>query len=168
MSQDQVYEFPGVGAVGGDPANPPVGSPLDALRAELAEDLTRDEPTETYPITARDGWAVRYSTAIDHELLRAWQRASVDGKTIDELALALKILAGQCRAIVFQDADVTDNGEPCVFYSPPILELTGTGRPVDAIRKLYRFDAAVQSTANAVLGAAGYGDEATPVDPTRR
>lgn len=161
----------------GDVEAVPAASILDALRAELATDVTEAELVIEVP-TRRDT-AVRFSTEVAWEELTAWRkrasskglRSAANPEGVDLLRLAAIVVANRALAIVHKGTDVVgSDGEVLTFAHPELHAMTGADRAVDAVRAFYGRDGHVQTAAGMVLDAAGYGDELTEVDdadPTR-
>lgn len=150
---------------------PPATTPLDDLRAELAEEVGA-EPL-TLPVPARPRYSVRYSTDVDGELLSRWTKASKDRHApngVDELSLACRILANQAIGVLRDGDELLDEGKPLRFRSRAFLDILGVGSPTEAVRKLYGRDGHVQAAALEVLRSAGYDDDAlataSAADPT--
>lgn len=155
----------------GDPEK--LATPLDDLRAELTAELAR---YETFDVDGRPGYAVRYDVDIEHPKLGLWRKRAKDTTQpdgLDELKWAATILAAQAVAVVRHGVDVFVAGDHGVaFNDPELRSILDVGRAIDAVRKFYGRDAAVVTTAYAVLNAAGYGKEAIRSeddgeDPTR-
>lgn len=148
---------------------PKLSTGLEELRAELTAELGA-QPVEL-PVPTRPGYAVRYKTAIDHELLARWQKASEDRSApdgMDVLGLALRVLGNCCVGIVRRGEELEHEGKPVTFRTRSFVELLGTDRPAEACRAFYAKDGHVISAADEVLRAAGYGDNllASGADPT--
>jgi hypothetical protein len=141
----------------------PVPSLLDGLLAELEQDATQE--TVTLGVQSRPGWEVRYAIDIPYEQLAQWRAAAADPAMpggMNELQVACSALAACCRAILVGGEDVTDVNGPVTFASPDLQRRLGVTRPVDAVRKLYRFDGHVTASGTRLLQAAGYGQGANP------
>jgi hypothetical protein len=164
---DQTYTF-------GAPA-PVVPAPhpaeqVPSVLAGLLDELTEavDAEAVTFAVEARAGWDVRYGIEVPYEQYAQWQTAAADPSMpggLNELQLLCTALAACCQAIRVKDEDVTEGGVPVTFNTPGLQRRLGVTRPVDAVRKFYRFDGHVIATGRALLVAAGYGAGATP---TRR
>jgi hypothetical protein len=167
---EQVYEFGGVPS----PSVPApaaeqraaAGSVLDGLLADLDREV--GQQTITLGVQARPGWEVRYRVDIPYEQLAQWRMAAADPTMpggMNDLQVACAALASCCQGIVLDGEDVTDGGQPVTFATPDLMRRLGVTRPVDAVRKLHRFDGHVVAVGQALLREAGYGQGATP---TRR
>lgn len=143
--------------------------PLAAL-AELAQPV--DMPDVIVPHRFRPGWAVRYSTVLDSDDLKRWRKRATDRKgakeTVDETRMACIILANLCRALIRNGAEVLGPDEqPLTFAHPAVWKLYDAQRAADAVRGFYGNDPYLGATLEAVLAAAGVGEEVEPLDPTR-
>lgn len=145
--------------------------PLDSIKEELAADVeTEDLPL---PVPRRPGYELTFSTNLDGEKFDLWARKCKDRKAlggIDELKLALFVLANQNTGIRRQGGPVEVEGQPMTVRTQAFLDMTGTGRPFDALRKLYGSDGHVQAAAREVLAECGYGEDLASAaeDPTAR
>lgn len=156
-------------------SRPPVDDPdltsngelslLDVLK-EVAEPF--DSPDVVFSVRTRDGWAVRYSTDIDADQLKLWQKRSKDQRgDIEEIRLASIMLANLCVGLIRNGNDLTDNGEPVTFAHPDIWRLYNASRAADAVRSFYSLDTYLVSTCNSLLREAGWGEEIQALDPTQ-
>lgn len=168
MSTQDVF---GSGGRLGPPADPPTvtpdpdlgrvlaDSPLDLLRAELAGERPPLEVTLDVP--AREGYAVRYSTDIAYEEVKAWRKRSADKSNpsgFDELKFAGIVLAVKCLAVLRRGEEVDLDGEVLTFRHPEFLGLFGATRAADGVAAFYVRDGHVTATANRLLDEAGFGD----------
>lgn len=149
---------------------PQLGTPLEELRGELTAEVGK--APVVLPVPSRPGYAVRYKTAIDHEALAKWQKASEDRSApdgMDVLGLALRVLGNSCEAILRHGEELTHDSRPVTFRTASFVELLGVTRPVEACRQLYGRDGHVIAAADEVLRAAGYGESllASGADPTQ-
>lgn len=143
---------------------------LDSLLTDLDKALKAD--VDFAPITLqvlkRPGVAIRYATDLDDEKLEAFRRRSVDKKAVDGvngLRFCSLILANQCEAILMNGQDVHDEaGQNLTFGHARIRTLYGAQRAADAVKKLIGSDPHVMLHANAVMEAAGFGDQAVEVE----
>lgn len=175
MTDDNARTFTAPGA--GDPSAPPaageLNTALDDLRAELSAEL---EHFETFEVSTRPGYAVRFDVDIEHPKLGLWRKRARD-KTqpdgLDELLWASIIVASQAVAIVRNGVPVFEASDGVgPFAATEFLAIYDVGRPVDAVQRFYGRDSQVIAAAWAILTAAGYGDEAKKADddesdPTR-
>lgn len=165
------HSAPEASAAPSDPDLAPVAasSPLDALRAELGEEVTTADVVLEVP--GRPGYAVRYGTTIDYEELSAWRKRAKDKSSpsgVDELRLAAIILANRCTGIIRQGTEVLVDGEPLTFARRELQELVDAGSAREAVIRLYGRDPHVMATAGEVLREAGYDDDVASAgeDPT--
>lgn len=148
---------------------------LDALRAELAAEVTPEELVLDVP--TRDGYAVRFRCDVTNDELTAWRKratiraAKADKPALfDEAKVAAIILANKVDAIIAHAQELTDAGEPMTFASPAFLDLVGKTSAVEAVRHFYGLDGHVIAAANMVLDRSGFGGELAEdddADPTR-
>jgi hypothetical protein len=144
-------------------------TPLEELRGELASEVA-DEP-EVIPVPARPGYELRFSTDLPSPRLAKLRKASRDRSMpdgIDELGLALRVLATLNIGIIRQGEDLTAAGEPLTIRSPAMLDLLGQGRPTEAMKVLYAKDGHTLAAARTLLKACGYDEDALEggADPT--
>jgi hypothetical protein len=165
---EQVYEFgsPPAAQVPA-PAAAALVAPAPTVLDGLLDALDREigKQSVTLGVQARPGWEVRYSVDIPYEQRAQWQQAAADPAMplgFNEVQVAAVALAACCQAIVCDGEDVTDTAGPVTFASPDLQRRLGVARPVDAVRKLYRFDGHVLASGNELMREAGYGQGATP------
>jgi hypothetical protein len=144
---------------------------LDAIKEELVEELPDEDAWIDVP--RRKRFSLGFKTTLEGELLAKWIKASKDRKSltgVNELGLALRVLANQNTAIRHDGNLVTEAGIPLTVRHQPFLELMGVGRPFDAVTKLFASDGHVLAAAQEVLAACGYGEDlsSTIEDPTPR
>lgn len=168
---------PPAGSLPDDDALAPVrpATSLDALRAELAAEVTPDELVLDVP--TRDGYAVRFRCDVSNDELTAWRKratiraAKADKPAIyDEAKVAAIIVANQVDAIIAHGEELTDGGEPMTFASAAFLDLVGKSSATEAVRHFYGLDGHVIAAANMVLDRSGFGNELAEdddADPTR-
>ena len=151
------------------------GSPLEALKAVLAEEVHR--PPVVLPVPERAGVSVRFNANVEARTHRSWiKKAEIKepgGKTsTDALKAAVLAISAQTEAILLNGVEVADkNGDFLTFKSPELRDLVGLKDFADdhaVIRKFYGVDAHVINTGSAIVDAAGFSDEVHPdeVDPT--
>lgn len=141
--------------------------PLAAL-AEIAEPI--EMPDAIVPHRLRPGWAVRYSTVVDLDDVKRWRkRAKAPGKKdeLDEIRFACIVLANLCQALLRNNLEVTGPDGPLTFASPQVWQTYNATRAADAVRAFYGNDPYLVATLDAVLAAAGVGEEVEALDPTR-
>tara|TARA_B100000929_G_scaffold275708_1_gene249793 strand:- start:1079 stop:1597 length:519 start_codon:yes stop_codon:yes gene_type:complete len=143
---------------------------LEQLRTEVAKKVER--PEIEIPIPERAGVSVRFSPNITQNQLRAWRRNSGENSKdgFDPLKFACYVVGSCCTSILINDEiALSAEGINLTFASPDILEMTNDNRPIpDGIRHFYGIDPHLESTALAILDAAGYGEEVEEVNPTIR
>lgn len=157
-----------------DDLDRPVDRDLDplAVLAEIAEPVVL--PDVVVPHRFRPGWAVRYSLALDSDDLKRWRkRATLKPGTkreeFDEVRFACIVMANQAQALIRNGEEVLDNetGDPLTFAHPAVWRTYGAARAADAVRSFYGNDPYLGATFDAILAAAGVGDEVETLDPTR-
>lgn len=158
---------PWISVVDSDTPEAEHGNPLADLKAALSKPLA--DQTIVLPVPLRDGWAIRYSTAIPAETMQAWIKKATVKKDadLDMFRFACLCLAAKCTEII-QDGTVWRDGagEALTFQSRELGEALGVETDVEAVRAVYGSDGHVSAAADKVTRAAGYGDELEPVDPT--
>lgn len=150
-------------------AAPASGSVFDRLAAtvqgKLASDAAatfdvpfyEDEPEEAQI-------EVTFSTYVTAAKIEEYQRRS---KGKPAITLACVIIADLCREIrVGGKLLVEDNDQPATFGSKMLQGQLGAQTAHHAIRVLYQRDSDINSTSNAILAAAGWGEDLKPKDPT--
>lgn len=134
---------------------------LEQLRAEISKKVER--PDIEIGVPERPGVAVRFSPNVTQNQLRAWRKNSgEDSKDgFDPLKFACYVVGSTTQCILINDEIVTDeNGIELTFASGEILDMTNDLRPIpDGIRNFYGVDPHLESTALAILDAAGYGED---------
>ena len=163
---------------GGDSANVAADhNLLDEFMQSAAEEITN---IVTLPVTSRPGdWALEFDAVITDSELKRWRKNSVKSKgrrgsdgeanvvvTYAQL-LAEKNLGvykglGKDRKQVF-DTD----GSPLLLRSEEFLKVMQQSSVRDAVRD-FLTDAGTLSMGAAVLNAAGWTEDLTPLDPTER
>ena len=143
------------------------GSPLDALVAELtAEVEDAVEPTRL-DVPGRDGIVMLYRKNITGPELERWRKQAKSGKGVDAVRLSALALVHASIGMVRRGEEMFDDaGDPITFRSRFLIDLYAAPSAVETVRKLYVLDGRLMAAANAVLEAAGFGDEAVESDPT--
>lgn len=164
---------PPAGSLPGDDALDPVrpSNGLDAIRAELAAEVTPDELPLDVP--TRDGYIVRYRCDVNNDELTAWRKKATikaakgdKPAQYDEAKVAAIILANKAVAIVARGVELTNEGEPMTFGTPAFWDLVGKASSTEAVRHFYGLDGHVIAAANMVLDASGFGGELLVDDET--
>jgi hypothetical protein len=167
-----------IGTLGDDDLDPdlaPVApaertTSLDTLLSDLDKALTADVTFEplTLAVVKRPGVSIRYRTDLDDEKLEAFRKRAQDRKAVDGvngLRFCTLIVANQCEAIQMHGQDVVDEaGQNMTFGHKWIRDKYSAQRAADAVRKLIGSDPHVMLHANAIMEAAGFGDQAVEVD----
>jgi len=140
---------------------------LAQLRETLSKSVKRDDVLIDVP--ERPGMTVRFSPNITQHQIKAWRRASGDGRKdgLDSVRFSCHVLANTCTGFFLNGAEVTENGETVTFSHESIMQMVDAARVFDCVRNVYGLDPHVESAALAVLDAAGYNDDLEPVDPTK-
>lgn len=157
-------------------------TPLSALSEKLSKRVRR--PFVDLPIPEREGVALIIDPNISaKEELKAWRRIAGEGtkKDFDIAKFATVVIAAKTVGISVNGVEQFDsNGYPVSFTSPEILEMLNKdddGYPLmdpedflpypDAVKAMFGLDPHVQAAAEAILSAAGYGDDIeTTSNPT--
>lgn len=143
-------------SAGDEEAATPGVTPLDTLRAELAD---IDDETVDLEVPKRPGWAVRVSTTVRYDKLMGWRKQATSKSNVNELRLAALALANQNTAIVRNGDDLADDdGELYTFRSRGFKDLLGADDAVEAVIRLYGNEFHVLNAANRLLVEAGYAD----------
>lgn len=152
-----------------DLAPVPEMSDLELIAKDLAKDVDDEKPF-ILPVKTRPGYALQFNTDITYEQLEKWKKLSKDRKAADGVDLARLsglVIANQCTGILKNGRTLVDaDGDSLTFASDEVRAMYDTPKAADAARKLIGKDANVQSIADAVTAAAGWGDEVSEVDPT--
>jgi hypothetical protein len=167
-----------IGSLGDDDQDPDMApvqpsektTHLDGVVARLEQALTQEVTFEpvTVQIAKRPGVSVRYRTELNDEQLAAWRKRSEDRKApsgMNTLRFCLMILANQCDALLFNDQEARDEaGQSLTYAHARIRKLYSANRAADCARKAIASDPHVMLHANAILDAAGFGDQAVEVE----
>ncbi len=134
---------------------------LEQLRAEISKKVER--PDIEIGVPERPGVSVRFSPNVTQNQLRAWRKNSgEDSKDgFDPLKFACYVVGSTTQCILINDEIVTnEDGIELTFASGEILDMTNDLRPIpEGIRSFYGVDPHLESTALAILDAAGYGED---------
>ena len=152
-------------------------TPLSALKERLSTKVRRPELLLEVP--ERPGVFLIIDPNISaKEELKAWRTEAGDGKKqgMDMALFATIVIARKTVGIVIDEEEQFDeNNFPVTFATPAIrdfLNVDGVDeeffRPYpQAVKAMYGLDPHVQSAAEAILEAAGYGDDVkTAENPT--
>jgi hypothetical protein len=143
-------------------------SDLELIAADLKAELKAD--SIVLPVETRPGYSLRFDTDIPYEALEKWRKAAKDRKAsngVDVSRLAALVIANKCIAILKDGRVLTDgDGDPLTFGSDEIRAMYDVLRAADAVKIMIGRDARMQAISDAVIGAAGWGDEVSEVDPT--
>jgi len=173
-NKDEIITVPAGGAVDKnkqniEPAPASKLTVLDQLKEEISKQVTR--PDIEIAVPEREGVSLRFSPNITNEQLKAWRRNSTNRKTdeLDSIKFSCYVIGNCLSGIYFNEELVEDEqGHPLNFTSQPLLEMTGTTRPLpDAIRAFFAVDPHLESAALKILDYAGYGDDLDAEDPTK-
>lgn len=147
------------------------GSLLDELLAEGKKEIGE---LVAFPVSTRPGWIFQFRALFSAKDIDRFRKAGTNGKRNRQpdaiMANALPLLeasTGIFRGEVSASTQVPDpEGGEMKLTSTAFLE--ANGHPDDAIKALQAFmgDAALVTMATALLEAAGWTEELTPVDPT--
>lgn len=140
-------------------------SDLDLLRADLPELKVQDT---RLPVPGREKYEVAFRTNIDEPELEGWRKRCkskqhTDG--IDGIKLGKLLLANTCVGIYRDGKQLLDSeGDPLKFAHQEFLSLLGTPSAAEAVKGFYQLDSSISSVSQAVMRAAGWGDELDPLD----
>lgn len=155
-----------------DEIDEPTARELDplALLAEIADPV--ELPDVVCNNRFRPGWGVRYALTLDGEDIKRWRNRSTLRKgtkreEFDEYKFAGIVLGNLCRAIIHDGVELEVDAEPLTFAHPAVWKNYNAGSVSAAVRAFYGNDPYLGATLDAVLAAAGVGDEVETLDPTR-
>lgn len=155
----------------GDPEQAISGgsSALDDLRAALAKEV-KSEPV-TLVVSTRDDISVTFGTSIMADTIKAWRKRCKDRTSEsghDEVRFSATVLANQAIGVVVKEKPAYGNdGEALSFRHAEFRQMLNASSALEAVMRLYGSDPLVLATADEVLKAAGYGEEAVRAeDPT--
>ncbi|ASX98690.1 hypothetical protein SEA_COLUCCI_19 [Arthrobacter phage Colucci] len=143
-------------------------TPLDALRAEAKKSLER---FVTWKVDGRDGWAATFSTIIEPEDVKRYQK-NAQGKRknvqdADQIVAAGQPLVENNRAILRNGKKVAaSDGTDLTFGHNEFQELFGGTGALDAVRA-FLGAGQLLSWGGALFEEAGYGAEVEAVDPLK-
>lgn len=150
------------------------GSPLDALRTAVANEVVHETPT--WKIPRRKGVAVTYTTkGLDPERYqRISQQCTIKtgefkGQVRWDKVHAM-VLAGQCTGILVNGVEVNVDGKPVTFASRAAIQMAGdiagtkVSTAADVVRVFYggpkrEYGMAMSDHCGALLDMAGVGTE---------
>lgn len=140
---------------------------LAKLKATLSAEVRREDVLVEVP--ERPNMIIRYSPNISQHQIKAWRRASGDGRKdgLDAVRFACHVLANTCTGILLDGQEVTENDEPVTFSHESVMRMVNAARVFDCVRAVYGLDPHVEAAALAVLDAAGFNDDVEQVDPTK-
>lgn len=145
------------------------GTILEQLTTALAKEIVR--PDIEIDVPERDGISIQYSPNITQERLRQWRKNSGESskRGLDSVKFASYVIGDTCKGIyVNHEQAVSPSGVGLTFTSREIWEMSDADSPFEAIKHMFGIDPHIESTAFAILEAAGYGDEVDTEDPTGR
>ncbi|WNO25838.1 tail assembly chaperone [Arthrobacter phage Altadena] len=159
---------------GPSPAEGPGLSLLDELEAELAAET---ENVVRFPVSMREGWVLEFNAVIGSPQIKRYndtakgkgKAENADARISNGMALI------EANTGIFKERDgelvkLTDpEGRDLKLNSTRWLQMMKEPIPgADTIRALCRFlgDAGVITMGSALLRAAGWAEDLTPLDPT--
>lgn len=154
-----------------DPDLAPVAekSDLEMIKADLSS--TVENKQIVLPMETRPGYSLQFNTDISHEQFEKWRSLAKDRKAttgMDVGRLAALVVANKCTAILKDGKVLTDDaGDPLTFASEEIRGMFSVPRAADAAKLLIGRDSLLTAISDAVVIAAGWGDEVSEVDPTQ-
>lgn len=158
-------------AVSYDPAPTESKAVINTELAELEAEARRDiEQFVVFEIPRRPGWALKFSTLLEIDDVKRYQRAAQGKKKriedSDPVIQNGMPLVERNVAILHHGKEVTDkDGDNVTLASHEFLEMMGETRAVQALLKFVG-DGALLSMGSSLFRAAGYGEDLEPLDPT--
>jgi hypothetical protein len=141
---------------------------LEQLTEAVTADVSRDDII--VPVPARPGVTLRVSPNITDTQIKAWRRNSgANSKTgMDAIKFGAYVIGNTTKAILINNEEVTEDGEPINFASDAIATMTGEARWLpEGIRAFFGIDPHIETAAILIMEEAGYGDEIEAQDPTK-
>jgi len=145
------------------------GSVLDQLKEELAKEVERSLIEIRVP--ERPNISIRFSPNMTQEQIKAWQRNSGSNskRGMDGVKFACYVIGSTTSGIYVNDNLVTNNDGIAVnFASKELEDMTEMDNPFDVIKVVFGVEAHIESTAMAIVEAAGWGEDVDVEDPTAR
>jgi hypothetical protein len=149
----------------------PAKAVKNTLLAELEAEAQRDiEQFVIFEVPLRPGWALKFSTLLEIEDVKRYQRAAQGKKKriedSDPIIQNGMPLVERNVAILKDGVEVEDNdGDPLTLGSHEFLAMMHETRAVQALLKFVG-DGALLSMGGSFFRAAGYGEDLEPLDPT--
>ena len=145
-------------------------APTNNIMSTLREELKRkiENKPLTLAIPSREGVSIKFNTNIEAGLIQQWRKRASD-KTMpdgfDPLKFACIVLANQAEVVIHQGKEAVGNNKDFInFKNPELLEMLGTERAVDAVRKMYGIDGHILQVVEKLFSAAGYDAETSETD----
>lgn len=132
---------------------------LDEVRDDLEKDVEA-EPC-VIPIPLRPGYELVFDASIPGPLMEKWTKSAKSRKAldgVDELKLALLVIANKNVELRKDGRPVTEGGRPLNVRSTALHTILKVGRPFEAVQKLLGSDGHVIQMAREVAAAAGWSD----------
>lgn len=143
----------------------------NSLLAELEAEAQRDiEQFVTYEVSRRPGWSLKFSTLLEIDDVKRYQRNALGKKKRPEDADPIiqngMPLVERNVAILKDGVEVQDgDGDPLTLGSQEFLSMMGEPVAAQALLKFVG-DGALLSMGNSLFREAGYGEDLEPLDPT--
>lgn len=158
-----------------DPENDPILNDtaddftiLQGLQATLAKKA--ELKPITIPVKVHTGVSVRYSVAVESDLLTRWRRRWMNkkGTELDLLRFSRTVIANQAEQIIFKGQEPNDaQGNPLSFKSRDLWNMVGAHDAGEAVQNFFQVDPHIIATCNVILEEAGYlMDDDSMLDPT--
>jgi hypothetical protein len=149
----------------------PAQAPKLSLLDELAEEAQKSiETFVTYAVDRRPGWSLRFSTLLEIEDVKRYQRqAQGKKKRIEDSDPIIQNgmpLVERNVAILKDGVEVLDaDGDNLTLGSSEFRDMMGEPVAVQALLKFVG-DGALLSMGGSLFREAGYGEDLEPLDPT--
>jgi len=151
-----------------DLAPVPEKSDLELIAADLKANI--EDTSIVLPVKRREGYSLRFDTNIPWEHFEKWRKVSKDRRAtngMDVPRLASLVIANKCIEILKDGKVLVDDaGDPLTFGSDEIRSLYGTPKAAEAVKLMIGRDSDMTAISDAVVTAAGWGDEVSEEDPT--
>ena len=160
-------------------ATSPAGGKGDSLLDELLG-LANDEVTNvvSFPVAFRPGgWVLEFDAVIAEHEIKRYRKASLGTKkrrdpedadmSVGNAMVLIEKNTGIFKTIDGVKTKVTDGeGDPLLLGSDEVLTAFGKGANAHVAVRKFLGDAETNALGQAVLKAAGWGEDLEPLDPT--
>lgn len=141
------------------------GSGLAALKADV--DAAVSKPTLLQHPTM-SAYVLEFRTDVDAKDIQKWTDIAGKGRKVPDRRLQFGLTIAGTNLRILKDGEALTNsaGQPTNFRDKDLMEMLGVTTAAAAAIRFIKGDGHLASLANAVLAAAGYGEDAETVDPT--